>query len=161
MALIVVGMGELEVSADPEGVLVTYALGSCIAVIVHDPLRRIGGMIHYVLPHSSTNPRQALKQPAMFADTGVPLLFRSMYARACRKADLSVKLVGGANLQDESGRFDIGRRNYLFLRGMLRKVGVSVVAEDVGGSTSRTVRLNVATGIATVRRSDRAQEVEL
>jgi chemotaxis protein CheD len=159
--LITVGMGDLRTSADTDSVIVTYALGSCVAVVVYDQVRHAGGMIHYMLPHSSTNPEKALARPAMFADTGVPLLFEEMYKLSCRKADLIVKVVGGANIHDENGTFEIGRRNCVILRKMFWKVGVSVVAEDVGGSASRTTRLNLATGKTTVRRSDRAEEAEL
>ena len=161
MTLITVGMGDLRVSADPESTLVTYALGSCIAVLVYDPVHRIGGMIHYMLPHSSITPEKALARPAMFADTGVPLLFEKMYALSARKADLTVKVVGGANINDENGTFEIGRRNYVILRKMFWKVGVAVAAEDVGGSASRTTRLCLATGRTTVRTSADPVEVEL
>jgi chemotaxis protein CheD len=161
VSLITVGMGDLKVSADPDGILVTYALGSCIAVIVYDQRRHAGGMIHYMLPHSSITPEKALAKPAMFADTGVPLLFEQMYALSCKKSDLIVKVVGGANIHDENGTFEIGKRNYVILRKMFWKVGVSVAAEDVGGSTSRTTRLSLATGKTTVRRSDQTIEVEL
>lgn len=161
MSLITVGMGDLRVSDDPEGVIVTYALGSCIAVIVYDPARRAGGMIHYMLPQSSLAPEKALAKPAMFADTGVPLLFEQLYALSCKKSQLIVKVVGGANIHDENGTFEIGKRNYVMLRKMFWKVGVPVAAEDVGGSASRTTRLNLATGVTTVRRSDQTVEVEL
>ena len=161
MALITVGMGDLQVSKDPEGVLVTYALGSCIAVLVHDRQRQVGGMIHYMLPNSTITPEKAKARPAMFADTGVPLLFQELYALSCKKSDLVVKVVGGANIHDENGTFEIGKRNYVMLRKMFWKVGVSVTAEDVGGSLSRTTRLWVGSGKTTVRRSDENTEIEL
>jgi chemotaxis protein CheD len=154
-------MGDLQVSKDPGSVLVTYALGSCIAVLVHDRARQVGGMIHYMLPNSSITPEKAKARPAMFADTGVPLLFQELYALSCKKSDLTVKVVGGANIHDENGTFEIGRRNYVILRKMFWKVGVSVVAEDVGGSLSRTTRLWIGSGKTTVRRSDDNTEVEL
>ena len=148
-------------SKDPEGVLVTYALGSCIAVLVHDRQRQVGGMIHYMLPNSTITPEKAKARPAMFADTGVPLLFQELYALSCKKSDLVVKVVGGANIHDENGTFEIGKRNYVMLRKMFWKVGVSVTAEDVGGSLSRTTRLWVGSGKTTVRRSDENTEIEL
>lgn len=162
MTQIAVGMGELEVSNDPESVLITYALGSCVAVLVHDPVRKVGGMIHYMLPVSAIGgPEKAKARPAMFADTGVPLLFQRMYALDCKKSDLIVKVVGGASINDDNGTFDIGRRNYLILRKMFWKVGVLVRAEDVGGNLSRTTRLFVGSGRATVRTSDGMEEEEL
>ena len=159
MKMVTVGIGELKVSDDPEDVLVTYALGSCIAVLVHDPVRRVGGMIHYMLPESSVKPEKSLQRPGMFADTGVPLLFESMYARACRRSDLVVKVAGGASIQDDKGYFAIGKRNYTILRKMFWRSGFAITAESVGGRVSRTVRLFVGNGRTTVRASDLNQEV--
>lgn len=148
---ITVDMAGFEVSADPASVLVTYALGSCIAVIVHDPRRKVGGMIHYMLPASTAAPEKALLKPAMFADTGIPLLFETMYSHGCVKSELIVKVVGGSKLYDDQGTFDIGKRNYTMMRKMFWRVGVAIAAEDVGGSKSRTVRLDVGTGAVTIR----------
>lgn len=161
MSQIAVGMGELEVSADPETILVTYALGSCVAVIVHDPVRRVGGMIHYMLPISAITPEKAKARPAMFADTGVPMLFQRMYSLSCKKSDLVVKVVGGASINDDNGTFDIGRRNYVVLRKMFWKVGVIVAAEDVGGHVSRTTRLFVESGRTVVHSTDRGEDIDL
>ena len=161
MNTITVRMGELEVSNDPTSMLVTHALGSCIAVLVHDPVRHVGGMIHYMLPLSSLAPEKSEARPAMFADTGVPLLFHRMYALACQKSDLVVRVVGGASIRDDSATFEIGRKNYVMLRKMFWKVGVPIHAEAVGGTVARTARLFVAGGRATVVASDSRQEVEL
>lgn len=148
---ITVDMSDFRVSADPGTVLVTYALGSCIAVMVHDPIRKVGGMIHYMLPTSTSSPEKAREKPAMFADTGIPLLFESMYAHGSTKRDLVVKVAGGSKLYDDNGTFDIGKRNYTMLRKMFWRVGVVIAAEDVGGARSRTVRLDVGTGVVSVR----------
>lgn len=161
MTNITVGMAELCVTSDPESVLVTYALGSCIAVLVHDPIRRVGGMIHYMLPLSSVTPDKSRERPAMFADTGVPLLFHQMYAQSCRKQDLVVRVAGGANIHDDNGVFEIGKRNYVVLRKLLWKSGVGIAGESVGGSISRTVRLFVGSGRSTLRAGDSREEVEL
>lgn len=146
MGEVTIGIGELHVSRNPADVLVTYALGSCIAVIAHDPKRQIGGLIHYMLPTSTSAPAKAAERPAMFADTGVPLLFTSLYALGTSKPELKVKIVGGAKLYEDHGAFEIGKRNHAILRKMFWKMGVLVAAEDVGGEKSRTVRLDVGTG---------------
>ncbi len=161
MNTITVGMADLRVTSDPDSMLVTYALGSCIAVLVHDPVRQVGGMIHYMLPLSSITPEKSREKPAMFADTGVPMLFERMYALSCRKADLVVRVAGGANISDEHGVFEIGKRNYVILRKLLWKAGVAIAGEAVGGAVSRTVRLFVASGRTTLRTSDSREEVEL
>ncbi len=154
-----VDISDLKVSADPDDLIVTYALGSCIAVIVHDPARRAGGMIHYMLPLSETAPDKARQRPAMFADTGIPLLFEAMYGLGCRKQDLVVKVAGGGALYDDKGLFSIGKRNYTVLRKMFWRAGVIIAAEDVGGGKSRTARLHVGTGRCTI--TSQGQEIEL
>jgi len=158
---ITVGMADLRVTSDPDSVLVTHALGSCIAVLVHDPVRLVGGMIHYMLPLSSVTPEKSLEKPAMFADTGVPLLFHRMYALSCRKGDLVVRVAGGAAIHDDNGVFEIGKRNYVVLRKLLWKSGVAIAGEDVGGAVSRTVRLFVGSGRSTLRTNQSREEVDL
>jgi chemotaxis protein CheD len=140
----------MQVTREPGAVLVTYALGSCIAVIAHDPVRRIGGMIHYMLPSSATSPEKAAARPAMFADTGVPLLFTSLYKLGAEKSSLVVKVAGGGSLYDDKGMFEIGKRNYTLLRKLFWKNNIIIAAEDVGGSKSRTARLWVDTGRCTI-----------
>ena len=159
MSAITVEISDLKVSARGDDMLITYALGSCIAVIVHDPVRKVGGMIHYMLPLSEIAPEKAQEKPAMFADTGIPELFRSMYGMGCDKKNLVVKVAGGGALYDDKGLFNIGKRNYTVLRKMFWKAGVMIASEDVGGAKSRTARLWVATGKCTI--ACQGEEVEL
>jgi chemotaxis protein CheD len=159
LANLVVGVADLQVSDDPGRVIVTYALGSCIALCLYDPERRVGGMIHYMLPMSSVSPEKADANPAMFADTGVPLLFERMFDYGCRRDSLVVKVVGGGALNGDSDMFQIGKRNHTVLRKLLWKNRIMISAEDVGGSKSRTVRLFVADGRVVV--SSHGQEEDL
>ena len=159
MSTLAVDISDMKLSAKGEDLLVTYALGSCIAVMVHDPVRIAGGMIHYMLPLSETSPEKARSRPAMFADTGIPLLFDRMYALGCRKQDLVVKVAGGGALYDDKGLFNIGKRNYTVLRKMFWKCGVLIASEDVGGAKSRTARLYLGTGRCTV--TSQGEEIEL
>jgi chemotaxis protein CheD len=159
VGLVVVEIADVKVSTDPNAVLITYALGSCIAAIVYDPVAKAGGMIHYMLPQSASSPDKARERPAMFADTGIPLLFHAMYALGCKKSSLIVKVAGGGSLYDDQGHFAIGERNYTILRKMFWKAGIMIAAEDVGGAKSRTARLFVSSGRCTITSS--GQEVEL
>ena len=159
MSPVVVDISDLKVSNRPDDVLVTYALGSCIAVMLHDPVRLLGGMIHYMLPVSELAPAKAQARPAMFADTGIPLLFESMYRLGSTKRDLVVKVAGGGALYDDQGVFAIGKRNYTMLRKMFWRCGVLIGAEDVGGARSRTARLHVGSGRCTI--TSQGKEVEL
>ena len=159
MTLLTVGMGDLQVSSDPDIVLVTYALGSCIGLVLHDPARRLGGMLHYMLPQSAISHDKAAKNPAMFGDTGIPKLFERMYALGAKKPDLVVKVAGGGRILDAEGVLDIGSRNYTLLRKLFWKNGVIITAEDVGGSLSRTVRLHVGSGRVTICSQGKEREL--
>ncbi|ACL65918.1 CheD [Anaeromyxobacter dehalogenans 2CP-1] len=151
MSLVTVGIGGLVVTGEPGGVIVTHGLGSCIALVVWDPGRHVGGMLHFQLPTSALSPERARGAPGTFADTGIPLLFERLYARGCRKEDLVVKAAGGGSFNDLYGVFDIGRRNHAAMRRILRRARVAVAAEDVGGARSRTVRLFLDSGRVTVQ----------
>ncbi len=157
MTNLVVGMADCQVSKSPDQVLITYALGSCIAVAIHDPVAGVGGMLHYMLPESAISPVKAGENPYMFADTGIPLLFRRAYTCGAEKRRLVVRVAGGAQVMDREGVFNIGKRNYLALRKILWKAGVLVQGEDVGGNMSRTVRLEVGSGRFWLRGSGTAE----
>ena len=155
----VVDIADVQVSNDPLVELVTYSLGSCIAVAIWDPKTRAGGMIHYMLPESSLSTDKAKTNPAMFADTGIPMLFRSTYELGAVKKRLVVKVAGGSSLLDDNGTFNIGKRNYASLRKIFWKNGILVDSEHVGGQLSRTLKMNVGTGHTTIR--IRGQEIDL
>jgi chemotaxis protein CheD len=151
MSALIVGVGDCRVSRDPDSVLVTYGLGSCIAVMIHDPVARVGGLLHFMLPESGMDGAKAQQNPFMFADTGIPLLFRGAYELGAEKQRLVVMAAGGAQMMDQQGVFNIGKRNYLAMRKILWKAGVTIHAEDVGGLVSRTVRLEVSSGRVLLR----------
>jgi chemotaxis protein CheD len=158
MSLHVVGIGDCKVSNDPEDVLVTHALGSCIAVLIHDPVARVAGLLHYMLPESSLDPAKAKLRPFMFADTGIPELFHSTYALGGVKSRLVVMAVGGAQMLDPNGTFNIGKRNQLAMRKIFWKAGVLVRKEEIGGVASRTVRIEVGTGKVMLRTSGSSEQ---
>ena len=155
----VIGIADMIVTSNTSLTLVTHSLGSCIGLAIWDPEVRVGGLLHYMLPESSISPDKARGNPAMFADTGIPLLFRTAYEQGANKRRIIVKVAGGSQLLDDSGTFNIGKRNYVALRKIFWKNGVMIEAEDVGGSLSRTMRLCVDTGRVTV--SSRGREIEL
>ncbi len=142
----VIGVADMAVSNLPGEHLITYSLGSCIAVIIFDPVAKVGGMLHYMLPESSLDPEKAKKNPCMFADTGITRLFRTSYQLGARQENLVVKTVGGAQMLDSNGLFNIGKRNYLAMRKIFWKNNVAVAAEHVGGELNRTVWLEMETG---------------
>jgi len=150
MADLIIGVGDCHVTADRGSVLVTYALGSCIAVMIHDPLAHVGGMLHFMLPESSIDRDKAAQRPFVFADTGIPRLFKDAYHLGAEKRRLIVTAAGGAQMADTQGVFNVGKRNCLAVRKILWKAGVLLQAEELGGLQSRTVRLDMASGTVTL-----------
>lgn len=148
---LVVGIADCAVTSNPSETLITYALGSCIAITIYDPLTRVAGLVHYLLPDATFESARGGRNPFLCADTAIPLLFQ----RACRagadKRRLVVHIVGGAQVIDDNGVFQIGQRNYLAARRILSKAGVPIHGEETGGSISRSVRLEVDTGAVWVR----------
>jgi chemotaxis protein CheD len=155
----VVEIADLAVSKDPGATLITYSLGSCIGLSIWDPVARVAGLLHYMLPDSSISPEKAKANPEMFCDTGVPKLFRAAYRLGAVKHRLVVRVAGGSQLLDSKGTFNIGKRNYLALRKIFWKNGVLIDGEHVGGSISRTMRIEVANGAVVVK--TRGEEVPL
>ncbi len=153
MADLVVGISDLKVSSNPADSMITYALGSCIAVAVYDPAAKVGGLLHYMLPDSTLDAARAKDTPAMFADTGIPLLFKSCYKMGADKKRMVVKVAGGASILDESNFFRIGQKNIMAMRKLFWSNNVLIDAEDTGKNVNRTVRLDMGTGKVTVKRA--------
>jgi len=150
----VVGVADVKVSNDPALRLITYALGSCLGISVHDPVAGVGGLLHVMLPTGTIDPAKMQAKPAMFVDSGVPLLFKECYRLGARKERMIVRVAGGAHAgaSEDGDRFQIGKRNMIALRKLLWKNGVLVHAQDTGGiQTSRTMWLDVATGAVTLK----------
>jgi chemotaxis protein CheD len=143
---IVVGVADMKVSNDPEAMIVTYSLGSCIGISIYDSVARVGGLLHYMLPESSIDPVKAEKNPYMFADKGIPLLFKTAYQLGAKKQRVRIVVAGGAQILDQQGFFNIGKRNHMAMRKMFWKNNVMVDYEDVGGNVNRTMKLAVKDG---------------
>lgn len=159
MTLISIGVGEHNATKSPDSRLKTYALGSCVAVVLLDPKTRTVGMAHVALPDSSVQPDRVATRPAYFADTGIPALFAAMEELGGAKdgRGMIAKLAGGARVMDHNSVFNIGKRNVLAIRKILWKYGLGPVAEDVGGEISRTVTVEVNTGRVIIDSAGRGQ----
>lgn len=142
----VVGISEMHVTADPEAVLVTYSLGSCIGLTLYDPQANVGGLLHAMMPLSTADPGKAVVKPAMYTDTGVTALLQALFDRGATRRTVIAKVAGAAASVDGAGIFRIGERNHMILRKVLWKNDILIAAEDVGGSFARTLVLEMATG---------------
>jgi len=148
---VVVGVGDLSASNNTAITLSTYALGSCVAVVAYDPVARAGGLLHLMLPESAISAAKAVSQPAMFADTGLPLLFRALDGLKADRGRLRLFVAGGASVLCTTDMFKIGERNLRVTYAWLAAHGYTVRHTAVGGTINRTVHLEVGTGAVTLK----------
>ena len=137
--MLMVGMAELKVAQAVGEVLTALGLGSCIGICAFDRQAGVAAMAHIVLPSSG---KQISENPGKFADTAVPKLIVAMQKKGAIQSRIQVAIAGGAQLFVSSGsgdRMDIGPRNAVAVRDALREHRLSIIAEDVGGSSGRTV----------------------
>jgi chemotaxis protein CheD len=149
---IVIGIGEFVVTNNPDAEIVTHGLGSCVAVCLWDSVSHVAGMLHFLLPEAKLNPERAVRQPATFADSGIPLVFQAAYRAGAVKSRLHVHLLGGAAITGGPAGLDVGRRNGLVAKKLLWQNGVLITGEALGGTDSRTVSLYAADGRVLVTR---------
>jgi chemotaxis protein CheD len=144
----IVGVADMKVSANPNDTLITYALGSCLGITIHDPVACVGGLLHVMLPSSIVDPGRAKEDPFMFVDTGFPRLFEECQKAGAVKEHMVLKVAGGAcaHGNEEDDYFQIGKRNFIMLKKLLWQNGLLLKAYDIGGSCSRTMSLDVCSG---------------
>ena len=153
MSDLIVGISDIKISNAPNDVIITYALGSCIGISVYDPVAKVGGLLHYMLPDSTLDEKKAKDNPAMFADTGIPSLFKACYSLGAEKRRMIVRVAGGASILDDTNFFRIGQKNTMAMRKIFWKNNVMITSEDTGANHNRTVRLEMITGKTFVRTS--------
>ncbi len=156
----IVGVADMKVSNNTGESIITYSLGSCIGLVIYDPVVKVAGMLHYMLPESSLDKDKARAKPYMFADSGIPRLFKSAYQLGAVKQRMKIYAAGGAEILDQKGFFNIGKRNYMALKKMFFKNNVMINKQNVGGNVNRTVRIEISTGDIFVKTSG-SQEVKI
>jgi len=156
-----VGIADLTVCSDPHLVLVAASLGTGLAVAIYDPLLKVGGLLHAMLPDSSLDPARATAKPGLFLDTGLHTLLKSAFQLRANPSRLEVYVAGGAQLIGASHPFDLGLQNYEALVPLLKKYDLKIAARDVGGHESRTLFLVLQTGEVRIRNSGQSRETAL
>lgn len=139
--MIAVGISDFKTSKSPD-TLVTYALGSCVGTVLYDPVTRIGGLSHIMLPTSSLCAIGLIDDRMKYADTAIPDLVLELERIGAERSALKAKIIGGANMFRSVGAVyadTIGDRNIEAVRGELTRLGIPVIAEDVGSNHGRTV----------------------
>ena len=163
MSILTVGIGDCIVSRDPDAVLATHALGSCVAVAIYDPAERVAGLLHFLLPDSGMDRAKADARPFMFADTGIPRLFHGAYGMGANRAALITAAFGGAHLTQHPGSdaLTVGKRNCLAMRKILWKAGLMLHHEELGGTAPRTLHVEAAHGRVVISHGQSQRELFL
>lgn len=136
-----------EWAVERDGVLTSLGLGSCVAIMLHDPKAAIGGMAHVLLPSKSLSHDQ--DKPAKFPETAVPFLIHRLVIAGADRHRLVAKLAGGASMFAQlmtPGTVQMGERNIAASRAALREVAIPIIGESVGGARGRSVRFHTVDG---------------
>ncbi|MEW6426714.1 MAG: chemotaxis protein CheD [Thermodesulfobacteriota bacterium] len=159
--MIIIGIGEYGVSADPRETIKTFGLGSCVAVAVFHRPSSVAGLVHVALWNSRANGQKARELPGYFADTGIAALLRQVGEEAGRihARELEVKIAGGASVFDPNDVFMIGYRNVLAVKHVLARFGLAPAASETGGELSRTVEVHVGKGTMTISSPGRENRI--
>ena len=146
---LIIGIADMKM-AKGAGMLVTYALGSCIGICLHDPALKMGALVHIMLP---VNMETGRKNPMKYADTGIRDTLKEMEAKGASRSRITAKIAGGAMMFKEgTGSLGkIGQRNIESVKLNLKKEGIRLLKEDVGGSVARTLLFDVNSGLACIR----------
>ena len=159
--IIKVGMADLKVCVSPDAVT-TLGLGSCVGIAIRDPVTKIGGLAHIMLP-DSTQIRNNSNIPK-FADTGIAELVRQMVARGAKQSRMVAKIAGGANMFNFQGGGanavgKVGERNVEAVKAKLRQLNIPIQAADTGLNYGRTVIFYPETGAYHIRAVGKPEKV--
>ena len=146
-----VGVAAMAIGRAADRALVTYALGSCVGVSAFDPVARVGGMLHFLLPGPAGGTADAPADPFTFASTAIPALLAALGAAGAERHRLVVCAAGGAQMLAGPDGSRLGLRNGAMLREILAAHAVPLAAEDLGGTAARSMILDLPTGAVTIR----------
>ena len=154
MPQILVKLADLSVSNNPDDLLVVYGLGSTAAVMLYDAQAQTGGIAHFMLPNSASEPQRAREYPAMFADVAIPLLVEACTKKGARREAITARLAGGSLLMGQGISRSISAGNIAAARRILEQLSIPLTSENTGGNHNRAVRMEISTGKSFVRHPD-------
>lgn len=146
-----VGIADLNTAVSPKK-LITVGLGSCIGIAIYDPNNKIGGLAHIMLPDSTQF--NNITNPMKFADLAIPILLERMQKQGAIKRNLKAKIAGGAsmfNFSDKSMIMDIGNRNSISVKKVLKELNIPIISEDIGGNKGRTMIFDTTNGVVQIK----------
>lgn len=142
-----VGMGEIAVSKSDDVTLVTF-VGSCVALCLFDPIHKIGGLAHVMLPEGKNHVTNSNLQ-GKYADVAVDTLLNNLVTKGAKIRNIKAKIIGGAQIfSNETGDnlFSIGSRNVESIKKILCKKDIPLISEEIGNKYGRWVKFDIQTG---------------
>ncbi len=153
-----VGMADYKTARTPD-ILMTAGLGSCIGICIHDPVVKVGGLAHIMLPTANGNPSGNLYK---YADTAIKMMLNEILSLGASKMRLKAKMAGGSQMFSFPGKppiLKIGDRNAEAVEQELKRIGIPLMIADVGGSFGRTIHFDVSTGELKIRTIHHGEKV--
>lgn len=144
--LLLVGMADFLVVHNQNAILRTTPLGACLGISIFDPVAKVAGMLHSMLPDSGIDVARAVSRPGMFLDSGLAAMLTRARDLGARLENLTLCVAGGARILDETSYFNIGHHNFEVLTRLLDELGIKPAAQDVGGLSNRSMQLRATTG---------------
>ena len=152
----IIGMGDVGFGKDDE-VLVTLALGSCVALVIYDPKMKVGGLAHVMQPNSRSG---EAGKPGKYADTAVPYMLRNLVNMGSSRERLVAKIAGGATMFPYADVSEsIGKKNVDAVKDMLNRYGIRLIAEDTLGNVGRSVKFYVSNGKMLIKTKEKIYEI--
>lgn len=158
--VILVNMADYKLATGTQK-LITRDLGSCVAVCMRDPGRKIGGLLHIMLPKCPQNIREKELYPK-FADSGIDMMVQQLVGMGADRRKLVVKLAGAAHMVKTEGipeSEDLSSRNLAAVKAKLAQMNIPIQAMDVEDYYPRTVIYEPATGQMLIKSMGRADKV--
>lgn len=155
-----VDIAMMKIARAPEQ-LYSLGLGSCIGVAIYDPIAKIGGLIHILLP-TSQGFDSTKHVRTKFADSGIADLVDALMRAGASKVRMKAKMAGGASMftmKSTSDVHEVGKRNIQSSKETLKMLGIDLIAQDTGGNKGRTIYFDIETGQLTIKTVDRAIKI--
>ncbi len=147
----IVGVADIKMATGASWIITTYALGSCLGITLYDPVKRVGGMLHAMLPDSKLHQSQGVTKIAMFLDSGMNELLLQLRKAGVNERGLECKVFGGSQVMSADKFFRIGDRNIETFKALSQSLGLRVSVWEVGGHVNRTIKFYLESGQVSVR----------
>lgn len=143
---------------DQENEMLSTILGSCVSACIRDPIAKVGGMNHFLLP-GDENTVSKISEAARYGVFAMESLINEILKRGGHRIRLEIKVFGGGNVIKSST--PVGTRNAQFVREFLKREGFRIAAEDLEGQYPRSLHYYPVSGKVMVRKLRRLEDLKV